>query len=320
MPQVRVSVKTADAIRRGLTECGEREVTIESWDGWTDEERAHLANLIGYDGGRVVYTGAPTVEGLHERIREDVERAAKDRAEAEERQARLEQGTREREARVAEAFRSGDFTGVQIDQWVEPRMTGDEMLCPTCNKALKLSRWVPRPNIATDELRLAIEEWASKRGPFPGGNDTSHVERCAENARHQARMAIWLEQHVVAGLDQTDEARYRAGTIPEEELEALALRALDLGYGLLCEVEEGPPDSYRASSTYPRKVWEALKYLEGKTKEHGLVANFDVYFNMYERGDYHRWSVVVKAGSCLYEDVQLFEWELHVPTSPADDE
>jgi hypothetical protein len=102
--QVRVSVKLADAIRRGLTECGEREIVIEGWEGWTEEERNHLAALVGYDGGRVVYTGDATVAGLHERIREDVERAAKEteaaKRAAEEREARI----RKDELAMVDAF------------------------------------------------------------------------------------------------------------------------------------------------------------------------------------------------------------------------
>ena len=316
MPQVRVSVKTADAIRRGLTECGEYAVVIEDWTGWTDAEREHLANLVGYDGGRVVYTGAPTVEGLHERVREDVERAARDRAEAEERQAQQERETREREARVAEAIRSGDLSDVQIDRYVEPRMTGDEMLCPTCGKVLKLARWAPRPKIATDELRLAVEEWSAKRGPFPGGGDTGHVEKCAADKHYTDTMSEWMGQYVVPTLDETDVARYRAGTIPEEELGELALSALDLGYELLSDVEGGPPDSYRARKTYPRKVWDALRYLSDRLERRGLTPELTAYLNYYDGGDYYRWSVVAQA---VLDDVQLFEWELHVPTSPADD-
>jgi hypothetical protein len=183
--------------------------------------------------------------------------------------------------------------------------------CPSCGRLFDAIKYVPRSSVVTDELRGAIESWSARVGVRFA--DPDHVEKCKRAQREAGVRAEWMKAWVVPYLDTTDKARYKEGTVPTEEIEEMAFVVIDFGYDLLSKVNPDAPKHYYSKNKYPRQVWSAINYAKAQAAKVDLNLEVDVFLNAYD--DHSRWSICLKVTPCDASDVQLFEWELYVPTN-----
>jgi hypothetical protein len=73
MTKIYINISLPNAIRSGATEHGPASLEIESWDGWSDEEREVLAGLIeGTVANNTISLPVASVDALHDRVRHEV--------------------------------------------------------------------------------------------------------------------------------------------------------------------------------------------------------------------------------------------------------